>query len=56
MLLIVNMFILPGSIRCGPPAYYVSFLHLHDPGDCLNLSPSSASSHCCIVVWPVAKS
>ena len=47
------MFKLPGLIRYGPPADYVSSLHLPDPGDCLNLSPSSALSHSCIVVWPV---
>ena len=51
MLLIVKMFKLPGLIRCGPHAGYVSSLHLPDPGDCLNLrrSPFSASSHSCIV-------
>ena len=53
-LLIVKMFKLPVLIRCEPPADYVSSRHLPYPCDCLNLSPSSALSHFCIVVWPVA--
>ena len=55
MLLIVKLFKLPWLIKCGPPAGNVSSLHLPDPGDCLcrSLSPSSASSHSCIVVWSV---
>ena len=44
-LLIVKMFNSLGLIRCGPPANYVSSMHLPDPSDYLNLSPSSASSH-----------
>ena len=50
-------FILPGLIKCRPPAGNVSSLHQPDPGDCLylRLSPSSALSHLsCTVVWSVA--
>ena len=53
-LLIVKMFNLPGLIRCETPTDCVSSRHLPYPCDCLNLSPSSALSHFCMVVWPVA--
>ena len=44
-LLIVKMFNSSRLIRRGPTANYVSSMHLADPSDCLNLTPSFASSH-----------
>ena len=47
------MFNSVGVIRRWPLANYVSSMHLPDTSDCINLSPSSASSNLHFVVWPI---
>ena len=48
----VNIFKLPGLIRCGPPQ--TTYLPDTVTADCLNLSLSSALSHSSIIVQHVA--